>query len=96
MADNVLPAVLRAKGCIVVSDNVLRHLDKGDMLEYGSDAEVALRACAVNASEQIVYELKLEGHDVSAAQFDYWLWGIAGKSEELRDFPRHWCRSRFY
>jgi hypothetical protein len=52
-ADAVLPAVLRAEGCLVYADALAARVDGGEPLEWGEAAETDVRAAAVAACEAI-------------------------------------------
>jgi len=101
MADNVLPAVLRALGIIVASAPLAASIDGGVALPRG-DAETQLRAAAVVAGELIVARC----HELAAAepgkyppffgslieaQLNEWLWNH-GKVPDMRKLPRHACK----
>jgi hypothetical protein len=54
-ADNVLPAVLRAKGVLKYAEPLARIVDAGEKLK-NREQEAAIRAAAVEACERIVHE----------------------------------------
>lgn len=90
-ADPVLPAVLRAEGCLAYSERLEAHVRSGAELPPGPE-ETAIRASAVAACEAIRAVLAVEmvgGLPLSASGLDLLLWGVLGKSEAHRDAPRH-------
>jgi len=102
MADNVLPAVLRAKGVLELDDAASEEI-AGGVLPMGDVLEIELRALSIEASEHIVsrvnQNLTKNGKNESfltCAELDLWLWGILGKEEGLRDAPRHFTPTTVY
>lgn len=93
--DNVLPAVLRATGVLVLSPALAHDIDAGVLLAAGSTRETELRACAVDASERIVAAARAAGLAVSPRELDWLLWTV-GKRPDLRRVPRHACRDTVY
>lgn len=89
MADNVLPAVLRAKEVLRVTTTIPRD----DIIPAGSKLETELRAVSVEACEQLVAAVNLklsrDQSPITAAELDLWLWGVLGKEKGLCDAPRH-------
>ena len=107
MADNVLPAVLRAKGVLVLTDAAAAEVEQGgdSFLPAGSGLEVELRALSVEACERVVQSVnaKLKGAGgeqqglLTAALLDLWIWGVMGKEDSMRDAPRHYTKdTAFY
>ena len=93
--DNVLPAVLRAEGVIVLSDALKKDIDSGVPLASGSAQETELRACAVDAAERIVEAARAQGAEVTARGLDWLLWTV-GKRPDLRAVQRHACRDTLF
>jgi len=58
-ADNVVPAILRELGILQVSEELGKRIDSGEELESGSQEELELRSCAVQACERIVEQATL-------------------------------------
>lgn len=65
-SDNVLPAVLRARGCIRCAEGFARRIDEGLVLDVGEE-EVALRAAAVRACEAMLSAMRWIRTDGGAA-----------------------------
>ena len=93
--DNVLPAVLRAEGVLILDDTLSHDIDFGVDLDAGSSRETELRACAVDASERIVAAAQKQGSKVKARELDWLLWTV-GKRPDLRAVQRHACKGTVY
>jgi hypothetical protein len=89
-ADNVLPHVLRLDGVLVLHDELAALIDRGRLLEAGSDMERELRACAVHACELVARRL-----GAPARVLDNWLWN-RGLQPPYADRPAHLARTVFY
>lgn len=98
MADNVLPAVLRALGILVPSESVAAMIDGGVPIPRG-EVEAHLRAASVVAGELIVkrcHAVYVGEPDKYPAFFstfneaalDEFLW-THGKHPDMRKLPRH-------
>jgi hypothetical protein len=94
-ADNLIPHVLRLDGVLVLAPELVERIDRGELLAPGEPAEVEIRACAVDAVEQLVRRLRAGGHAVAARDLDGWLWS-RGQATHYKAHPRHRCRSIFY
>ena len=88
-ADNVLPAVLRKEGVLRLSPSLEASIDTG--IPVAQEDEVALRACAVTAIEAMAAHLGM-----SAPDLDYYLWGVLGKAEGYRNYPRHSAKTTVF
>ena len=88
-ADNVLPAVLRKEGVLRLSSSLGASIDAGSGVAH--EDEVALRACAVTAIEGMAAHLGM-----SAPDLDYYLWGVLGKAEGYRSYPRHSAKTTVF
>jgi hypothetical protein len=91
-ADNLVPHVLRLDGVLVLDESLAARIDAGELLEEGSPEEVELRACAVDAVEQMVAVL---GGRVTAADLDNLLWN-RGQGAAYKAVPRPRCRTTSY
>ena len=101
MADNVLPAVLGAKGVLRVDDTKSKDIiTMGTPLPMGTELELELRALSVEACERIVghmnKRLQHKSSPVTAMELDLWIWGILGKDEEFRNAPRHFTPTTIF
>jgi len=86
-ADNVLPAVLRELGVISVDESVAQAITENRPLSR--NAEIALRAVAVDACEKIVAAVRNAGGELMPCELDAYLWGTLGKQERFRKLERH-------
>lgn len=89
-ADNLVPHVLRVDGVLVLDPELERSIDAGELVPEGSEAEVELRAAAVDAVERLV---PLTG--ATAAAVDTVLWNRGG-GEPYKRIPRHRTRTVSY
>jgi len=94
-ADNLVPHVLRRKGVLVYSDELLRRIEAGEPIRCGEPEEVEIRAGAVHAVERCVARLRERGASVTAQQLDFRLW-TSGHSPEMKAHPRHRTRTTYY
>jgi len=98
-ADNLVPHVLRIDGVLSYDTALLATIDRGELLEAGSAAEVEIRACGVHAAELIAEALRSQSVDDSGqldiADLDHWLWSRGGGSH-YKASARHRCRNPFY
>ena len=98
MADNVLPAVLRAVGVLIIAPALGARIDACEALPAGSAEEVDLRAGAVVACERIVAavsEITGSTASLTEADLDQVLWA-KGKEPALRKLERHATRDTYY
>jgi hypothetical protein len=91
-ADNLIPHVLRVEGVLVLDDVLVDDIDAQRLLDPGGQAEVELRAAAVQAVELIVGQL---GGGVTARQLDGLLWR-RGQEARFKAVPRPRIRTFFY
>lgn len=89
-ADNLVPHVLRVDGVLRYSDSLASRIDRGELLEQGSEEEVEIRACAVVACMEIAAAL-----GVPERTLDTWLWD-RGQAPRYKSRPRHRSRTVFY
>mgnify|MGYP005818719929 CR=1 FL=1 len=94
-ADNLVPHVLRVEGVLVYDEALAARIDAGALVPAGSEEEVEIRACAVDAAERMVAVLRAEGRDVDAVGLDYLLWS-SGQAPRYKRVPRHRTRTWFY
>ena len=94
-ADNLVPHVLRLDGVLRFAPALVARIEAGETIASGSPEEVEIRACAVDAVEQIVAVLRPQNAAVHARDLDDWLWrrggGLAYKAR-----PRHRTRCPYY
>jgi hypothetical protein len=90
-ADNLVPHVLRLDGILSFDPGLVARIDRGELIEHGSPAEVEIRACAVHAVELIVATRP----GATAAEIDQLLW-LRGGGARYKAFPRHRSRCTAY
>ncbi len=95
-ADNIVPFVLRADGVLRYDDWLDRRIGNGELIGAGAPEEIEMRACAVDAAEQIVAALARAGCAVTARGIDQALW-TRGQQLRGRVAARpHLTRCTFY
>src|SRR5258706_9163672 len=72
-ADNLVPHVLRVDGVLRVTPALAARIEAEETIAAGSPAEVELRACAVDAVEQIAARLRERGERTATPrELDEW------------------------
>jgi len=94
-ADNLVPHVLRIDGVLRYAPGLLQRIDRGDLIPAGSNEEVEIRACAVDAVERISERLHGIGRPVPPRTLDLVLW-TRGQGPEYKAHPRHRTRCPYY
>jgi hypothetical protein len=100
-SDNVLPAVLRAKGVLLYSPSLAALVDSDSKPISNREQEASIRAAAVVACERIVDEFNAhhaaagDAPRLNSVLLDYHLWQL-GKEPDMRKLPRHATHSAFY
>jgi hypothetical protein len=94
-ADNLVPHVLRCEGVLVYDADLAARIEQGTLLEAGSEEEVEIRACGVDAVERLVGRLRARGAATTAHTLDHVLWD-RGQQPAYKARPRHRARSVFY
>ncbi len=94
-ADNLVPHVLRIDGLLVYDADLLKRIEREELIPAGSPEEVEIRAVAVHAVERIVAELRASGVPATARELDYLLWN-RGQGASYKAHPRHRTRTVFY
>ena len=90
-ADNLVPHVLRLDGILEFDPDLVARIDREELIEHGSPAEVEIRACAVQAVELIVAARPR----ARAADVDQALW-LRGGQPRYKASPRHRSRTTEY
>jgi hypothetical protein len=90
-ADNLVPHVLRLDGILSFDDRLVARIERGELIEHGSEEEVEVRACALHAVELIV----AAAPGMTAAQVDELLWN-RGRQPRYKASPRHRSRCTAY
>jgi Potential Queuosine, Q, salvage protein family len=94
-ADNLVPHVLRLDGVLWFEPELVSRIERGELIEHGSPAEVEIRACAVHAVELIVAASTRTQIETTAARVDELLWS-RGQAERYKAVPRHRSRGTAY
>ena len=94
-ADNLVPHVLRLDGVLRFDTALVARIDAGLPIVSGSPEEVEIRACAVDAVEQLVGLLRARNDSVCARDLDEWLW-VRGGKPAYKARPRHRTRCPYY
>ncbi|XP_060618117.2 queuosine 5'-phosphate N-glycosylase/hydrolase [Anolis sagrei] len=104
-ADYRLPQVLVHLGAMKYSDELMKKLKEGQMLQSGEKLEVEIRGCSIWCCELICKHLlnlyKKKGEDISdkinPVLLDYYLWDYArDHREDMRGIPFHRVRCIYY
>ena len=94
-ADNLVPHVLRQDGVLHFAPALVARIEAEEPIPAGSEEEVEIRACAVDAVEKLIARLRPASAGVSARDLDDWLWRRGGKPE-YKARPRHRTRCPYY
>jgi hypothetical protein len=94
-ADNLVPHVLRLDGVLRLGPALVARIEAGETIAWGSPEEVEIRACAVDAVEQIARLASRPGTPVLARDLDNWLWARGGGAR-YKARPRHRTRCPYY
>ncbi len=94
-ADNLVPHVLRIDGVLHATPELAARIEAEETLPAGSAEEVELRACAVDAVEQIAARMRARGVAATPRDLDDWLWRRGGEPR-YKARPRHRTRCPFY
>jgi hypothetical protein len=89
-ADNLVPQVLRVDGLLRLDPALEARIEAGELLEHGSPEEVELRACTVQAIEQLTAAAPL-----TPAEIDGILWN-RGSAQRYKSLPRPRSRNTAY
>ncbi|XP_040578644.1 queuosine 5'-phosphate N-glycosylase/hydrolase isoform X2 [Lepeophtheirus salmonis] len=102
--DYRVPQSLQYLGVFEYSKELMHVLKLDELLPNGSEMEVEIRGCSIDAVEQIKNALRLSPrYDeskhgfVNSALIDYFLWGLRRElAEEMKVYPYHKTRSIYY
>jgi hypothetical protein len=95
-ADNLVPHVLRIDGILDYEDQLAERIDREELIPPGSEEEIEIRACAVDAVERMAQSLTSRKSRVTAAGLDYVLWNRGQQKYYKTIKPRHRSRCVFY
>jgi hypothetical protein len=70
-------------GVMVYSESLARKVDAKEVLPFGSEEEVEIRAATIVAVEKLQQSLHRRGRDLLAIEVDWllWQWGESMKDE---------------
>ena len=94
-ADNLVPHVLRLDRVLDFEPGLAARIEAEETIPAGSREEIEIRACAVDAVEQMVALLRARSVPVTARDLDDWLWRRGGRPE-YKARPRHRTRCWYY
>ena len=94
-ADNLVPHVLRMLGVLVYDLRLVTRIEAGELLAWGSEEEVEIRAVALHAVEQLAASCGARGFRPGVHRLDHLLWS-RGQSPKLKARPRHRTRCPYY
>ncbi len=94
-ADNLVPHVLRVDGLLEYAEPLMEAIEQGESIRAGSEEEIEIRACAVDAVERIREALSASGRSVTSRVLDQLLWH-RGQADDYKRHPRHRTRTVFY
>jgi hypothetical protein len=94
-ADNLVPHVLRLDGVLRFEPALVARIEAEELIAWGSAEEVEIRACALDAVEQIAARIRARGRAVRARDLDEWLW-LRGAGPRYKSRPRHRTRCSYY
>ena len=95
-ADNSVPQVLEADGVLHYREDLAALIASGAGLEYGSQAEIEIRACTITAVERLS---AATGRALAPAEIDGLLWNRKhdpASEAHYRRRPSHKTRCRYY
>ncbi|XP_072992525.1 uncharacterized protein [Typha latifolia] len=93
-ADYIVPAVLRQIGVLKYSSDLSSYIDSSKEIIPGSEEEVEIRACSIQAVEKIRELIRSKfGKQVLSIEIDLWLWSFGVQNSSL---PYHRTLSVYY
>ena len=95
-ADNLVPHVLRIDGVLEYTPDLAGRIDREELIPAGSEEEIEIRACAIDAVERIGESLRNRGKNVTSMGLDYVLWNRGQEKNYKSIKPRHRTRTIYY
>lgn len=94
-ADYRVPQILRHMGIMVYSEELARKVDALEVIPFGSEEEIEIRAATIVAVEQLQQALQRAGRTFLELEVDWllWQWGEAIKDTIL---PHHRTLTIYY
>ena len=93
-ADYRLPQLFRHEGMLHLARNLGERVDRGDIIEAGSQEEIEIRAATVVVGQLLCDELRALGRTVAPWKLDYDLW-LRARSPKVT-VPHHRAITHFY
>ena len=95
-ADYRVPQILRVKGVLRYSPALAERIDRREVLGFGSEEEVEIRAATIQAVERVREALvRLGATEVKSVYLDWLLWQ-EGEAAKDRIAPHHRTLTVFY
>jgi Potential Queuosine, Q, salvage protein family len=94
-ADNLVPHVLRTLGVLLYSPDLSKRIDSEELIPWGSEEEVEIRAVALHAVERLAGSCARRGWKAPPRRLDHLLWS-RGQSPRVKARPRHRTRCAYY
>lgn len=94
-ADNLVPHVLRMLGVLVYDLRLVMRIEAGELLAWGSEEEVEIRAVALHAVERLAASCAARGFRPGVHRLDHLLWS-RGQHPRMKAHPRHRTRCPYY
>ena len=95
-ADNLVPHVLQSEGILEYSQSLLRDIEEECLIPAGSDEEIEIRACSVQAVELMIEAAAESGVNWTARNVDQALWHQGQDPRYKKRGKRHRTRTVFY
>lgn len=95
-ADNLVPHVLRVDQVLAYEKQLADRIDREDLIPPGSEEEIEIRACAVDAVERMAECLRAQSIPVTSMGLDYVLWNRGQEKKYKAIKPRHRTRTIYY
>ncbi|OQR97541.1 hypothetical protein ACHHYP_10724 [Achlya hypogyna] len=95
VADYRVPQVLRPEGVLEYSAELEALILSKSQIPFGSHMEIEIRACTIQAVEQLHAALVAKGHRIKVIELDWLLWQIGENAKEALPF-HHRTLSVFY
>ena len=94
-ADNMVPHVLRCGGILEYAPALAEKIDRGIMLDSGSEEEIEVRAAGIHAVELMKLAARRQDRQVTSANIDHILWN-RGYEPEIYARPSHKTMTVWY
>ncbi|MCJ7792487.1 MAG: queuosine salvage family protein [Candidatus Marinimicrobia bacterium] len=95
-ADYKIPQMLEEFGCLGYSDDLTNKIKRRELLPFGSQEEVEIRANTIWAVELLRQEAEKRLGKITASQVDHFLWQAAPRGIVEKEVPYHLTRTKFY